>query len=220
MYEDIRGYVQTYDACQRRGNPKANNILHPIKPKASFQRIRIDIVGPLIITKKGNRYIVTAMDYLIKWPIVKAIKETTAKTISKFIYEKIICEHGCPQVLQSDQRTHFVNRVIQNLSEKFRIKHRLSTPYHLQINGLVKRFNQTLCEKLAKMAEEMTMWNKFVNPALMVYRTIKHATMGVTPFLLVYGREAVLSIDESYDLCMRDRMIQIMEEVSHIRKEA
>ncbi len=220
MYEDVRGYVQTCDACQRRGNPRANNILHLIELKASFQRIGIDIVGPLIITKKGNRYIVTAMDYLIKWPIVKAIKETTAKTISKFIYEKIICEHGCPQVLQSDQRTHFVNRVIQNLSEKFRIKHRLSTPYHLQINGLVKRFNQTLCEKLAKMAEEMTMWNKFVNPALMVYRTIKHATMGVTPFLLVYGREAVLSIDESYDLCMRDRMIQIMEEVSHIRKEA
>ena len=126
MYEDIRGYVQTCDACQRRGNPKVNNILHPIEPRAPFQRIGIDIVGPLTITKKGNRYIVTAMDYFTKWPIAKAIKETTAKTVSKFIYEKIICEHGCLQVLQSDQRTHFVNRVIQNLSEKFKIKHRLS----------------------------------------------------------------------------------------------
>ena len=64
MYEDIRGYVQTCDTCQQRGNPKANNILHPIEPKAPFQRIGIDIVGPLTITKKGNRYIVTAMDYL------------------------------------------------------------------------------------------------------------------------------------------------------------
>ena len=99
MYEDIKGYVQTYDACQRRGNPRANNILHLIKPKASFQRIRIDIVGPLIITKKGNRYIVTAMDYFTKWPIAKVIKEATAKTISKFIYEKIICEYGYPQIL-------------------------------------------------------------------------------------------------------------------------
>ena len=103
MYEDIRGYVQTCDACQRRGNPKTNNVLHPIEPKAPFQRIGIDIVRPLTITKKGNRYIVTAMDYFTKWPIAKAIKEATAKTVSKFIYEKIICEHGCPQVLQSDQ---------------------------------------------------------------------------------------------------------------------
>ncbi len=67
MYEDIRGYVQTCDACQRRGNPRANNVLHLIEPKAPFQRIGIDIVGSLTITKKGNRYIVTTMDYFIKW---------------------------------------------------------------------------------------------------------------------------------------------------------
>ncbi len=112
MYEDIRGYVQICDTCQRRENPKANNILHPIELKAPFQRIGIDIVGLLTITKKGNRYIVTAMDYFTKWPIAKAIKEAIAKTVSKFIYEKIICEHEYPQILQSDRRTHFVNRVI------------------------------------------------------------------------------------------------------------
>ena len=155
-----------------------NNVLHPIEPKAPFQRIEIDIVGPLTITKKGNRYIVTAMDYFTKWPIAKAIKEAIAKTVSKFIYEKIICEHGCPQVLQSDRETHFVNRVIQDLSKKFRIKHRLSTPYHPQTNGLVECFNQTLCEKLARMAEETTMWDEFIDPALMAYRITKHATTG------------------------------------------
>ena len=115
--------------------------MYPIESKASFQRIGIDIVGLLTITKKENWYIVTAMDYFTKWPIAKAIKEVTAKTVSKFIYEKIICEYGCPQVLQSDQGTYFVNRVIQDFSEKFRIKHRLSTPFHSQINGLVERFN-------------------------------------------------------------------------------
>ncbi len=44
----------------------------------------------------------TVIDYFTKWPIAKALKETTAKTVSKFIYEKIICEYGCPEVLQSD----------------------------------------------------------------------------------------------------------------------
>ncbi len=150
MYEDIRKYVQTCDACQWRENPKANNILYLVELKAPFQRIRIDIVGLLTITKKGNRYIVIAMNYFTKWPIVKAIKEATAKTISKFIYEKIICEHGCPQVLQSDREIHFVNRVIQDLSEKFRIKHRLFISYHPQTNGFVERFNQILCEKWQK----------------------------------------------------------------------
>ncbi len=87
------------------------------------------------------------MDYFTKWPIAKALKEATVRAVSKFIYEKIICEHGYPEVLQSDHGTYFVNRIIEDLMERFRIKHCLFLPYHLQTNGLVERFNQTLCEK-------------------------------------------------------------------------
>ena len=68
--------------------------------------------------------------------------------------------------------------------------------------------------------EETTMWDEFIDPALMAYHTTKYATIGVTPFLLMYGREAVLPIDEPYNLHMRDRMMQIVEEVPHIREEA
>ena len=82
-----------------------------------------------------------AIDYFTKWPIVKLLKKVTAKAISKFIYEKIICEHGYLEILQSDQRIHFMNRIIANLTKKFRIKYYLSLPYHLQTNELVKRFN-------------------------------------------------------------------------------
>src|SRR6266498_3457775 len=54
----------------------------------------------------------------------------------------------------------------------------------------------------------------------MAYCIIKHAITGVTPFLLVYGREAVLPIDKPYDLRMKDHMMQIVKEVPHIREEA
>ncbi len=53
----------------------------------------------------------------------------------------------------------------------------------------------------------------------MAYHTTKHVIMKVILFLLVYGREAVLPIDEPYDLRMRDRMMQIVKEVPHIREE-
>ena len=66
----------------------------------------------------------------------------------------------------------------------------------------------------------MTMWDEFIDPALMTYRMTKHVTTGVTLFLLMYGREAVLLIDKPCDLRMRNRMMQIVEEVPHIRKKA
>src|SRR6266498_3499457 len=115
--------------ANKGGELQKNNIIHLIPAKAPFQRIGIDIVGPLMITRRGNRYIVMAMDYFTKWPIAKALKEVTAKAISKFIYQKIICEHRCLEVLQSDRGIHFINRVIEDLTEKFRIKHRLSSSY-------------------------------------------------------------------------------------------
>src|SRR6266508_5715037 len=211
MFEDIRNYVKTCDDCQRRGGLQKNNIIHPIPAKAPFQRIGIDIVRLLTITRQGNRYIVTAMDYFTKWPIAKALKEAMVKAVSKFIYQKIICEHGCSEVLQSDRGTHFINRVIEDLTEKFRIKHRLSSSYHPQTNGLVERFNQTLCEKLAKLAEETDQWDQFVDSVLMAYRTTKYLAIEITPFLLTYGKEAVLSINETKPLTIYERMMSIVK---------
>src|SRR6266542_6788491 len=159
------------------------------------------------------------MDYFTKWLIAKALKEVTVKAVSKFIYQKIICKHGCPEVLQSDQGMHFVNRVIEDLTKKFRIKHRLSLPYYSQTNGFVERFNQTLYEKLAKLSEEMDQWDEFVDLVLMAYRITKHSVTEVTLFLLTYGREAVLPIDETKFLTIYEHMMSIIEEISHIREE-
>ncbi len=53
----------------------------------------------------------------------------------------------------------------------------------------------------------------------MIYYITKHANTGVIPFLLIYGKKAMLPIDESYDLYIKNCIMQIVEEVSHIREE-
>ena len=78
------------------------------------------------------------MDYFSRWPEARPLKEANAVTVATFIYEEIICRFGASQILQSDRGTHFVNEVIKELTEKFRIKHSLSSPYHLQSNRLVE----------------------------------------------------------------------------------
>ena len=137
------------------------------------------------------------MDYLTKWPEAKPVRAATAEETAKFIYEDIICRHGCPSKILTDRGTHFNNQMIKKLMEKFRIQHLLSTPYHPQTNGLVERFNRTMIEKLARLTtEHLNEWDRYIAPVLFSYRVNKHSTTKVSPFFLVYGREAKLPIDD------------------------
>ena len=85
---------------------------------------------------------------------------------------------------------------------------------------MVEIFNQTLCEKLAKLSEETDQWDQFIDPILMAYHMTKHSTTGVILFLLIYDREAVLPIDKTKPLTIHECMMNIVEEILYIREEA
>jgi hypothetical protein len=217
MLKDIEVYVKSCDNCQRRGKPVGKNELHPIKVKEPFYQIGIDFVGPLPITESGNRYIIVAMDYFTKWPEAKAVKVDNAKEVAKFIYEEIICRHGCPEKILSDRGTHFNNKMIEELMDKFEIKHRFSTSYHPKTNGLVERFNKTLCESLAKLGGNKN-WDDKIAPVLFAYRNKRQESTKLKPFYLTYGREARLPVDNE-DI-QKERFNQLIEELPRVRNQA
>ncbi|GES76605.1 putative integrase core domain protein [Rhizophagus clarus] len=222
MYENIREYVRSCDSCQRRGKSKANQLLHPIAVHGPFYQVGIDFVGPLPITPNGNRYIIVAMDYMTKWPEARPVSRATAEETSQFIYENIICRHGCPAKLLSDRGTHFNNQMVEKLLEKFGIKHVFSTSYHPQTNGLVERFNRTLCESLSKLVIQTNEWDRYIAPVLFAYRTSKHSTTKISPFYLVNGREAKLPVDNLSDNLehINQRLLSLIDDLPHVREEA
>ena len=224
MYEDIKEYVKACDSCQKRGKFRKNQLLHPIPVGEPFHQIGIDFVGPLPTTTKGNKYIIVAMDYLTKWPEARPVPVATAEQVSNFLYDEIISRHGCPAKILSDRGTHFKNQMIHHLLQKFQINQLFSTPYHPQTNGLVERFNRTLCESLAKLTHEHKEdWDLYIPPVLLAYRTAKHNTTKITPFYLVYGREAKLPVDPPEmegEQNLITRLNELVIEAPIIRQEA
>ena len=89
--------------------------MKPIPVEAPFHRIGIDYVGPLPETTKENKFIIVATDYLTKWPEAKAVPAANAQEAANFIYEDIICRHGCPTYLLSDRGRHFLNELVHTL---------------------------------------------------------------------------------------------------------
>src|SRR6266540_3103370 len=222
MKDDIKSYIQTCDQYQRRGKTTDENELHSIKIKELFYQWGIDIVGPLTETSRENKYIVVAIDYFTKYPETRALANANARNVANFLYEDIICRHGCSRKIISDRGTHFNNQVIENLFERFKVRHNLSTPYHPKTNGLVERFNKTLYESLAKLNEERKNWDEYISPTLFAYRTKINKSTQFTPFYLTYGREAILQFDEDKktEITLGERVEEISTKYIQTKKKA
>ena len=157
---------------------------------------------------------IVAMDYFSRWPEVRSLKAVNADTVVTFLYEEIICRFGAPRILQSDRGIHFVNELIQRLTKRFKIKHSLSSPYHPQSNELIERFNKILCEGIAKLAEEVDQWDRFIQPVFFAYRTKELRILKQSSYILVYERELILVMDyEKYGGFIIERLLEIIEKV-------
>lgn len=54
MVTDMKNFVKSCGVCQRQGKPPARKAMNPIKIIQPFDRVSLDILGPLPLTKKGN----------------------------------------------------------------------------------------------------------------------------------------------------------------------
>lgn len=127
MGNDIKKYIQTCEICQKTKKPYTKEPLYPIKIGKLFDCIGIDIVGPLPVTTTKKRYIVVATEYLSKWPEARALEKADAESVAEFIFEDLICRHGAPKEILSDQGSHFCNKLVDALCKKMTVVHSTST---------------------------------------------------------------------------------------------
>eukprot|EP00253_Pinus_taeda_P010386 PITA_10386 len=195
---DSKAYVKQCDSCQRTGRPIISNemLLKPQVLIDPFEQWALDFVGPINPPSNGKRYIIVCMDYVTKWAEAKAVRKATKDTMVTFLFEEIIVRYGVPRQIVTDQGTQFTSKLVRDLTEKYKIKHRKSTPYHPQANGQVESTNKFLENIMTKTVQlNRRDWYEKLKDALWAYRITWKNTTGFSPYQLVYGKEALLPIE-------------------------
>jgi hypothetical protein len=144
----------------------------------------------------GHGYIIVAIDYFMKWSEVMLTFDNTRKTIALFIFNHIISWFGVPQDIIIDHGSHFRNFMMSEITENLSLRHENSTPYYPQANGQFEAINKVLITMLRQMIGIHKMsWHTMLFLALWAYQTSVKSATGFIPFQLVYGLEAILSIE-------------------------
>ena len=75
------------------------------------------------------------VDHLTSCPVVKAIPDKEATTVVNAIFEKLILEHGSPEILLADNGKEFTNDTLGYVCQEFGIEQHFTSPYTPRSNG-------------------------------------------------------------------------------------
>ncbi|GFX60461.1 retrovirus-related Pol polyprotein from transposon 412 [Trichonephila clavipes] len=190
VYRDVEEFVKTCDSCQRvrkpRDKAKAPLKLVPIILEV-FSKINIDAVGPLPVSTKQNRYLITSISVASKYPEAIPVESITSpNVIDAFL--SIFSRIGFPREIQSDLGTSFTSELTTIFFNKFGIKVTRSSVSHPQSNA-VERVHRTIKRVIkALCVESGEDWEGVLPLALFSLRTVAHESTGFSPSELVMGK--------------------------------
>lgn len=188
----VTRYCRSCDICQKTF-PKGKITKVPLGRmpliETPFERVAVDLVGPIYpATERGNRYILTLVDYSTRYPEAVPLKGIETERVAEALVE-MFTRIGIPKEILSDMGTQFTSNIMKAVGRLLSINQLTTTPYHPACNGLVEKFNGTLKNMLRKMSTERPKdWDRYIPSLLFAYREVPQESLGFSPFELVYGR--------------------------------
>ena len=203
LQNDVRAYVGGCEKCAKKKNPTKTRIapMQVVRSGYPMERIALDILGELPVSESGNKYILVISDYFTKWTESFPMQNMEAKTCAKILVTEVISRFGVPNKIHSDQGRQFESHLFSEMCELLQIEKTRTTPYHPQSDGMVERFNRTLCTMLGTFVEDHHRnWDNLLPYVMMAYRSTQHETTGMSPNTLMLGRETSTPLDIAFQM--------------------
>ena len=192
LRQDVEHWIKMCKVCAaNKGlNQKPRAYPGDMRVGAPLDRLSVDILGPLPITSRGNRYILVVIDGFSKWMEAYPVPDQTAETCAAEVVNNFISRFGCPLDIHTDQGRNFESELFKELCRLLEIRKTRTTPRRPQGNGQVERMNRVLIKMIrAFLKGEQRNWDVNLSLLSSAYRSTPNETTGFTPNMLMLGRE-------------------------------
>uniref|UniRef100_A0A8C7F2V4 Gypsy retrotransposon integrase-like protein 1 n=1 Tax=Oncorhynchus kisutch TaxID=8019 RepID=A0A8C7F2V4_ONCKI len=187
---DVARYCRTCDQCQRTApRPHLRNPLIPLPIiETPFERIAMDLVGPLPKSARGHEYILVVIDYATKFPEAIPLRNMSSKGIAKELF-LMFSRVGLPKTILTDQGTPFMSRLMKDLCWLYQVQQIRTSIFHPQTDGLCEHLNKTIKSMLRRVvSRDGKNWDMLLPHLMFALREVPQASTGFSPFELLYGR--------------------------------
>ena len=193
--------VRTCPECQlgkdyrQRHLPKGT-----IESSRPWDVVSIDIMGPFPYDDKAKRLIVTMMDVYSRYIMAIPVRDHTAQTVSKCLYEHVVAYFGVPRSILSDRGAEFTSCVWESLTQVLGTNIRMASPYYPQGNAVIERSHRTLNNMLRTTLLEKNGkgWSTLL-PSIMLYmNSMIQEQTGVSACEILFGQNPNLPSDLSF----------------------
>ncbi|KAJ9546782.1 hypothetical protein OSB04_019325 [Centaurea solstitialis] len=210
MKRDVARYVEKCLTCLRvkAEHQRPHGKLQPLDiPVWKWEHITMDLITKLPRTVRNVDAIWVIVDRLTKSAHFIAINESSSSEKLADIYVKeIVARHGVPVTIISDRDVRFTSRFWSKFHEDLGTKLQLSTAFHPQTDGQSERTIKTLEDMLrACVLDFGGSWDTYLPLAEFSYNNSYHASIGMPPYEMLYGRRCRTPTTESIEL-IRERL--------------
>ena len=201
MSASARAWTTECTTCvvgKRGQQPKAP--LCPIPSSFPFETVALDFLS-LGRPADPYQYILVITDLFSRYALAVPTKDQTAATTVKALWTALILPFGCPERILTDRGGAFESALMQQLCAMYGCRKVHTTPYHPQGNGACERFNRTLLSLLSTIeVKHQAQWPVHLPALLQAYNNSSHASTGMTPHYVVFGRHARLPVDMLHEV--------------------
>jgi hypothetical protein len=171
---------------------KPGGLLQPLSiPDWKWKDISMDFIMGLPPTACMVDSIWVIVDCFTKFAhFIPMHTRFTAEKYAKICIACILCLHGVPTTIVSDQGSQFFSRFWEQLHASLRTHLVHSSAYHLQTDGQIERVNQILEYMLrACVMKNQDSWDKNLPWTEFLYNNSYQESLKMAPFKALYGRQ-------------------------------